>query len=410
MSAERETPQHSALSPQHFAFAAVAAPLAVLLTPFGDRDLAIVAVLVVALAWLARESPFAAAIECAVPLMVLACAFVEDERLRMMVVGVVVCGAAGFSPPSTFGGLKPSTFGGLKPAAPLVIIGIVLFRWLPTSDLELLRELIVLAGALAVLAALRERSPLAVLAVLAVAAVTPIHPGRAMLFPFVVALLLLVPGRLVVGLVLLAAIPFARPSVASLFVCAALALLLPLVARVRPLAYAAALALFAMWPWSGVVARGLPLAWRFDPPAGRLRAINASLGSAESAKVDLPPRVRRVVVTASGENIPRLRAGKPLGSIVAKARDGRVCTRELRVGDVADFGFLRREQFFSSRNPLPRRTPFDVYGSGATSFVKGNGRVAVACGGADLASLAFAAAGLPKGARLQIESIELPAR
>jgi MFS family permease len=430
-SATRAPAQQSTLSLQHLAFAAVAAPLAMLLageraTPI-DRDLPLIALLVVALVWVARESRFAAAVECALPAMLLASLFLPDDRTRLMAIGIVVggafviAGAAAFVIPSVsegpvWAGWRAAhphrSLGG--PVIPLVLIGIILLRCLPTSSLEWTRELVVLGGALALLAAQRERSPLAVGAVLAVAAVTPIHPGRAMLFPYVVALLVFLfrfaPGAPLAGLALLIAAHFARDEVAPLFVTAALALLLPLVAHIRPLALASAVALFALWPWSGVVARSLPLAARFDPPAGPLVAVNTSLTADQSVTIAIPPRVRRVVVTASGENIPRLRRGKLLATIETLARDGRVCSREVRTGDVADFGFLRRDHFFLARNPFPARTPFEVYDFGATSFVKGNGRVAVACGGGDLASLRVTAAPLPAAARLQIESIELPAR
>jgi hypothetical protein len=367
-----------------------------------DRDLPLVALLVVAVAWSAAESRFAAAIECAIPAMLLACAFLADERLRLMTIGAIV--AAAF--------VLAVVAGCRLPVA--VVVGVALLRWLPTSDLEVFREALVLTGAFALFTAFRERTPLTLAITLAVAAVTPIHPGRAIVLPFVVALLVLlfraVPGAPVAALALLVMAHFARDSYAPLFVVAALALLVPLLTAIRPLAYAAAAALFVLWPWSGVVARALPLAKRFDPPAGRVQPVIAGLASSQAMTIGVPPRVRRVVVTAFGENVARVREGKALGTITAIARDGSRCARELRAGDVADFGFLRRDQFFRARNPLPAQSPFEVHGYGSTAFVKGSGRVGVTCGGRDLASLLVTTAALPAGGRLQIESIELPAR
>jgi hypothetical protein len=395
-----------------------------------DRDLPFVALLVVALAWSAAESRFAAAIECAIPAMLLACAFLTDERLRLMTIGAIVAAAfvlavfcdadperkrrGGSWRGGRRSGHAPGPLTDARGDNVLCVVGVALFRWLPTSDLEVFRELLVLAGAFALFAAFRERTPLTLAITLAVAAVTPIHPGRAIVLPFVVALLVLlfraVPGAPVAALALLVMAHFARDSYAALFVVAALALLVPLLTAIRPLAYATAAALFVLWPWSGVVARALPLAKRFEPPTGRVQPVIAGLRSSQTMTIGIPPRVRRVVVTAFGENIPRVRGGRPLGTITAIARDGSRCARELRAGDVADFGFLRRDQFFRARNPLPAQSPFEVHGYGATAFVKGSGRVGVTCGARDLASLLVTAAVLPAGGRLQIESIELPAR
>lgn len=333
-------------------------------------DFVVIGLLVAALAWCVRRTRFAAAIECALPAMLLAFAFIPEERLRLMTIGAI--GAAAFALAVVAGCRLPV----------VVVCGVILLRWLPLADLELLRELIVLAAALALLAAFRERTPGVAVAVLAVAVVTPIHPGRAMLFPFLLAAIVL----------LLRDWRWRVP------------------APLRAAVFAVAFALFALWPWSGVVARALPLFKRFDPPAGTTRGIGAALANGDVTAFDLPPHVRRVVVTASGENIPRMRGGKLLGTIDVVTRDGHTCTRELNVGDVSDFGFLRREQFIKARNSLPKSTPFDVYGYGATAFVKGNGRVAVSCEGRDLASLRIMGAGLPAAGRLQIESIELPAR
>jgi hypothetical protein len=201
----------------------------------------------------------------------------------------------------------------------------------------------------------------------------------------------------------LAAAFFARWSLVPILVTAAFALLVPFLDKLKPLAYAAAISLFAMWPWSGVVARALPVVTRFEPPAGEIRVVGLALARGESRTVDGLKPVLHLTVIASAANAAQFTPGRVIGFI-----DAGGCTRAVRIGDVADFGFTRRPHFFAARNSLPGISRGDVRDYGATAWVHGAGAIGVACRGA-ITSLRFRAADdLPPDARLQIESIELP--
>jgi hypothetical protein len=90
------------------------------------------------------------------------------------------------------------------------------------------------------------------------------------------------------------------------------------------------------------------------------------------------------------------------GGIVGSIDSGSA-HRDLRIGDVADFGFLRREQFFFSRNTVPRQPTDDIRGYGQTAWLHGAGRVTVP----PAPELRITAArDLPPAARLQIESVD----
>jgi len=356
-------------------------------------DLIAVAAVLATCVWVARGTRWAAAIECSLPLLVVATFAIADERTRLLAYGVIA--AAAFAGAALVASERFE----------LMIAGVALLRWIPLRDVEPFREVVVVLGAVALFAAIRNRTPLALIATLVVAAVTPIHPGKAALIPFVVAALCVgapALGRAIAAGVLLAAAPFVRWSLVPILIAVAFAMLVPFLGKLRPLAYAAALSLFAMWPWSGVIARALPAVMRFEPPTGEVRTVGWALGGGESLALVIP-KARHVVVNASAANALALPPGTPLGTIEASG-----CSREVRVGDVADFGFTRREHFFAARSPLPRVTRADLRGLGATSWLHGAGAIGVACGGRELTLLRFR--GTHPSAKLQIESVELPAR
>jgi hypothetical protein len=379
-----------------------------------------------------------------VPLLIVVAMTLTDERTRLLAYGVIVAVAYGIAAIAAATSERPRPagwLGGVPPAyVGLTVVGIVLLRWIPLQDVRIVRELVVLAGAMALLFAMpRQRdaggSPAFLIAVLAVAVATPVRAGAMTFLPFAVALLVLVLRVLGVSgsrssvaeehlatsrprdlataamaAVFLLCAYFARYSLATVYVAAAIVFLVPLLDRVRPLAYAAAIVVFALWPWSGIVARALPLVRNYEPPGGGTQPIARTLATAESLSIAVPPHVRNVVVTASGGQVARFRTGRVIGAIEATDLRGRVTVRPIRIGDVADFGFMRREQFFGSRNPLPRFSPGEIHDFGANAWVWGAGRTTVACA-ADIASLrVIAAADLPPQSHLQIDSVEFPAR
>ena len=348
-----------------------------------DAAMPFVGLVIVFLAW--RCS---APIEACVPLLVAAAIGFPEERMRLFAFGIIVAGA--------FAAAAATVPRRLVDCAAVTIAAVLVLRWIPLSNVEMFRELIVLLGALAVLFA----RPTMIVGAVAVALVTPTHPGKALLYPFLVAVIVFlarsVPVVIGVSVAFLAAAHFARAEHAPLWVAAAVAVALPLLARARVAlpAYVAAIALFVLWPWSGLVARAMPNFFRAAPPSPRARTIGVALAASQSIDVAVPPGTKHAIVVASGANVARLKEGRAIGS---------VNDTPIRIGDVADFGFMRREQFFTARNPLPARPVADIRGYGQAAFLYGAGFVVVP--GAESLHIS-AAPDLPANARLQVESVD----
>jgi hypothetical protein len=390
--------------------------------------------LVLICAWTARGTRWAAAVQCAVPLLIVAMMTLADERTRLLAYGVIVALAYGaavvavyakerWRPAGWLGGVSP-------PEIALTVVGIALLRCIPLQDVRIVRELVVLAGSVALLFAMPRRrdaaepaggTPAFLIAILAVAVATPVRAGMMTFLPFALALLVLglrhlataIPQQLAslaVGAALLLCACFARYSLATVYVASAIVFLVPLIDRVRPLSYAAAFAIFALWPWSGIVARALPIARNYAPPVGEVQPISRTLAAGQSLPIAVPPHVRDVIVTTYGGYIERLRSGHVIGAIEATDRRGHVTARPIRIGDTADFGFMRREQFFASRNPLPHFSPGEIRDYGANAWVVGAGRTTVRCA-SDIVSLrVVAATDLRAQSRLAVDSVEYPRR
>ncbi|HSY49403.1 MAG TPA: hypothetical protein VLC46_11370 [Thermoanaerobaculia bacterium] len=408
----------------------------VLTTPI-DSHLPLIIALVLVCAWVVRGTPWSAAVQCAVPLLIVAMMTITDERTRLLAYGVIVAAAYGIT---AVAANRQRDDGISLAEVVLTIVGIVLLRWIPLHDVHIVRELAVMTGSIALLFAMPRRwcsgpALARLIAVLAVAIATPSHAGKMTLFPFALAMLVLgsrglgvawsrgswqnehretpKPRDLAtasVAAAFLVAAYFARYSLAGVYVAAAIVFLVPLLDRVRPLSYAAALVIFALWPWSGIIARALPIVCDYEPAGGDTRPIAVALAASEALPIPVPPHVRHAVVTASGGQMARLKPGWVVGTIEATDRHGHVTTRQIHIGDIADFGFTRRDQFFASRNPLPRFSPGEIRDYGANAWLWGAGRTAIACP-ADMASLRVVAAhDLPGQSHLQIDSIEFPAR
>jgi hypothetical protein len=380
-----------------------------------DAHLPLVIALVLACAWVARGTGWLSAIQCAVPLLLAAMMTIADERTRLMAYGIIVAAAFGVAAIARERG-RPS---GISPQdVVLTIAGIVFLRWIPLRDVHVVKELIVLGGSVALLYAIRNRPDsvecgTALPGVLFLAAVTPIAPGKMALLPLTVALLVFITRRLpqvAIGAAFVIAAFFARYSLATIYVAVAIVFLIPLLDRVKPLTYATAIAIFTLWPWSGIIAGALPIVRNYEAAMGEVRPMNWALAPSEAKAIGVPPHVRHAVVTASGGQMARLRRGRVVGTIEATDARGRTITRPIAIGDIADFGFTRREQFFASRNPLPRFSTGEIRGYGANAWVWGGGRMAIASP-ADIASLrVIAAPNLPHDAHLQIDSVEFPQR
>ncbi len=398
--------------------------------------------LVLICAWTPRGTSWAAAVQCAVPLLIVAMMTLADERARLLAYGVIVALAYGAAVIAVYANTASGTpkamerwrpagwLGGVSPPEiVLTVVGIVLLRWIPLHDVRSVRELVVLAGSVALLFAMPRRrdaagpaggTPAFLIAVLAVAVATPVRAGMMTFLPFALALLVVglrslgvsaststlnLPSLAIAAVLLLCAC-FARYSLATVYVASAIVFLVPVIDRMRPLSYAAAMAVFALWPWSGIIARALPVARNYSPLVGEVQPVSRALAPGELLPISVPPHVREAIVTTYGGYIERLRSGRVIGAIEATDRRGRVTVRPIRIGDTADFGFMRREQFFASRNPLPRFSPGEIRGYGANAWVVGAGRTTVSCA-SDIVSLrVVAAADLRAQSRLAVDSVE----
>jgi hypothetical protein len=162
--------------------------------------------------------------------------------------------------------------------------------------------------------------------------------------------------------------------------------------------------LIAFFPWSGVMARG----WRafVKPPwQGQRRPINFPLHAGQSTTIDIPRGTESLIV--SGANIPRLPRGTLLGRIEWGDRRPRLSI-PIRAGDAADWGFMRREHAFASRNGYPRDPAGRIRDYGWSAWIDGAGRIPLPPRAGTIRISADPH--LPIGAVLQVESIEMESR
>ena len=333
-----------------------------------DRALPFIAVLVVAIAYLCgagnpagdpvhnpagnRRQDFrrhTGAILCAVPLLVACAICFPDEYARLLAYGIVFaaayCGAL-FA-------IEEWTF---PVSAGLLLIGIAILRWIGRERFEITREAIIAAGALLIVAVMRK-SPLAIALALATALLTPGIPSRTLLIPFAVAAVAwLIRVRLVI---------------------------------VPAFAVAVMLVFFA---WSGVTARALPYFFR-AAPRERIAAIGYALKPGESVDLEVPGDAKSISLSAA--NGFRLKRDTVVGTLDA---------RPLTMRELADWGYLRREQWWRSRNTLPRNPAGILRGYGYEAWVNGAGRVALPSHATRIRIAADPH--LPADARLQVEAFE----
>ena len=364
------------------AFAIVAAIAGHFVTLFPtpiDRALPFIIVLMCVCGFVAERFP--AVFQIAVLLLFVPAIFLADEHTRLLAFGVIAAGTFAFAV-----AVAPNT---LRASITFTVVGVLLLRWIPFSQVVIWREIIVLVGAIAVTLSARARVPAPHL--LAVALATPIFPARMLLFPFFVAVLLLIPiPRIATAGAFAVAAYFARYSIAVLCVVVIIALIS------RPgLLYAIAIGLFALWPWSGIVARGFPAILFAEPASANSVPVWMAVGRGQSVSIDVPPDTHAVTITASASNATALGAGRVVGWVNGKP---------IRIGDVADFGFMRREHFFASRNRPPCTPLADIHDYGASAWLHTAGRIRLAH---PMNSLRFtAAADLTPGTKLQIEAVE----
>ena len=326
------------------AVAAYACHLAVHHATPVDRALPFLAVIVTLLA--ARSYP---SLMLGVPLLVLCEIAIPDERMRLLAFGVVVA--------SVFAAALHE-----KAALTIAIAALLVLRWIPFSEVRIGRELFLLAIA-AIIVLILDRTPFAIAIAVLVVLFTPAVPLRTLLVPVAVLFIAML---------------------AKIFGMPKLALRWP-----STVAIAFVLLFFA---WSGVVARAFPYFLKRAQP-DFTRTMVTSLRANETLELEVPLGAKSLVV--SGSNVARMTRGTPIGRIDA---------RPIRIGDAADWGYLRREHFYGTRNPLPRDPAGRMRGYGYTAWVDGAGRVPLAPRTRVVRITGDAS--LPPGASLQVEGFQ----
>jgi hypothetical protein len=313
-----------------------------------DRALPVIALLIVAIAWLCGRR-YAAVILCALPLLFACAICFPDEHTRLLGYGIVV--AAAYC--GSFFAIEEWTFAN---CAGLLLIGVALVRWIVRERVEITREVFIAAGALLIVAVMKK-SPLAVAVALGAAFLTPGIPTRTLLIPFAVAAVAwLVQVRLVIVPAFVAAV------------------------------------MLILFPWSGVAARGPRYFFR-AAPAERLTPLRFALKPGESIDIDVPDGAKWLALSAA--NGFRLKRDTAVGTL-----DGRTLT----MSDLADWGYMRREQWWRAHNVLPQIPAGIIRGYGYDAWVDGAGRVALPPHATRIRVVADRR--LPAEARLQVEAFE----
>jgi hypothetical protein len=325
-----------------------------------DRSLPHIVVILILLASITHWT-----VTLAVPALIVCEIAIPDESSRLLAFGAVLAVAlvtALLAPEESVDRRRPALQG-----APFVTIAaVLLLRWIPFDGVQVARELLLLLLAIAIVLVM-GRTPLSVVVAVATALFTPALPLRTI------------------------GIPLAVLAVAWLGRRAGLSRL--------SLAWPSGIALGSMilfFAWSGVLARATPYLLRQAAPAELRFTVNHALAAGESSTLPVPDEARSLVV--SGANVARMRRGAILGRI----DPGGI---EVRIGDAADWGYMRREEFRSARNPLPRDPAGRIHGYGYSAWLDGAGRVALPPGSREIRVTADE--GLPPGASIQVEAFEL---
>lgn len=310
--------------------------------------IAVVAAIVAALACAAsvqfatpvdRALPFLAVVVVALnaPIAVLPLIVVEnviaDEPTRLLAIGVVMALA--------FASTKTSPIS-------TTLLAVLVLRWIPFHNVVLWRELIILAGAVAV-AYVMNGASLAVL----LALFSPAWPAKVAVMLFVIAIIAAFQLRRVKGSNVVVAL------------------------------------IIAFFPWSGLMARGWSAFLR-PPHQGNRQYVGQALKPGTTTTIDVPPDATAVII--SGANVQRLPCGTILGTL-----NGKPVT-------APDWGFMRREQFFSSRNCYPHDPAGRIRDYGWSAWIDGAERIGLPHGTRTIRVAVDPR--LPKEATLQIEAFE----
>jgi hypothetical protein len=354
----------------------------------------------------------------AVPALVVIENVILDEHVRILVIGAAMAGVLGIAVATTRGASSAARPVDVEEmivermrGVALAVAALLLLRWIPLENVRLVRELLILAFAAAIVELL-GRTPLAIAVAVLTGLVTPAFPLRTFALPLgvvIVALIVALTRRGIPHRVSSRAerearsrgTPFRNTSVVQRQGVPRLA---PLARDGTPdeplrLAWpsAVAVAFVALFfPWSGVVARALPYFLRPLVPERPRLTLNYAISPGGAMRIDVPPDARALIV--SGANVAHLERGTLVGRIEPGGFD-------IRIGDVADWGYMRRDQFYDAQNPLPRNHAGRLREWGYTAWVDGAGRLPLPPYARTI--VVSAPTSLPPGATLQVEAFEL---
>lgn len=306
--------------------AAVACAVSVQFATPIDRALPFLAVVVVALAM------FRPWVAMGVPLLIVAENVIFDEPSRLFAIGVIVALAFAFA---------------IGHAAFITLLAVLVLRWIPLHNVVLWRELIILTGAIAVAYVMKGVNFAVLLALFAPA------------WPIKISIVL-----------------FALAIGAAFWL--------------RRIRFVPAFALLiALFPWSGIMARG----WRVfvhPPRQGHRLELRYALKPGTTMTIDVPEHAEALII--SGANTQKLPCNTVLGWMNGAPLSA------------PDWGFMRREQFFASRNCYPRDPAGKLRDYGWSAWIDGAARVPLPYG---VKSIRIAVnPQLPKNALLQVEAFE----
>ncbi|HEX2832994.1 MAG TPA: hypothetical protein VHW00_08265 [Thermoanaerobaculia bacterium] len=317
-----------------------------------------------------------------VPLLILAENVFFEEQTRLLAIGIVMSGvmaititrSAESGAPASRRLMPERPAPGWRAAGrrvlsrrdagvPLALI--LLLRWIPFPQLWL-REIALIVIALAIYEVL-HRTPFATVVAVLTALATPAIPLRTFALPLAVLFVALL-ARFFNA-------PRLRWEWPSAVVIAFVAL---------------------FFPWSGIMARAFPFFLRPVIEERPRLTLNYALNAGAKTAIDVPGDATALIV--SGANVATLRRGARLGRI----EPGGI---EVRIGDAADWGYMRRDHFYGSHNPLPRDVAGRIRGWGYNAWIDGAGRIALPPGARTITVMGDAS--LPAGATLQVEAFEL---
>lgn len=313
-----------------------------------DRALPWVALIVVAVAWLGESS----AVLCAVPLLIGCAITFPNDRTRLLSYGVVV--AVGFC--GAMLNVDELTF---PRATGFAIAGTALIRWIAREHFSFIREAMLLF-LIVMIVAVARRSALGIALALVAALYTPTIPLRTLAIP--------------IGILAIAWLT--RPLSTHLSALSTLLIALML----------------TLFPYSGILAR-TPRYLRHGNPAKDRVNLYWAMHPGQTQTFEVPPDAKNVILSLSnGANLKRRTVVGHLGE------------QELHVGDVVDWGFARREEWWRSTNRMPRHAAGHIRAYGYDGWVDGAVRFALPPGAQTIQLNVDPR--LPRETILQVEAFE----